>query len=399
MDRLVIKVKEKQGTKTLFCLTNRIQQYDSKPFFKVDDRIRLERDDYPKKNNYHQNYILNLDGQVFGIIRLYPYGFPGNDLITLSISNYVLYRDFTSGLKYILNTLDLTLNNISYMEICVDSQFDYKSKIVKMFLNKKYVLVSSTKIKNNLGKSGILYKDGSEEFSIYIGSNNSNKQVIGYNKTKELEEKNKLYLKDIHFKEFGNDNDVHRLEVKLNNTSFVNYRKKGNKTKVKRVDIDLMKLNDEDYLVSIFSHFFNKLVDFRKNTNKNISRCEKVKVIDFENITIYPLKTTIKYQDTKNNNFRIEKGSMKKCISDYSINPNKRNYDRVQSIYTTFIKSIEPLEQWYKEYLRKIDLKIIPPKDETNRISLFDYKLDNYKIPIVNHIDFQEFTKNNPVNR
>ena len=233
VDRLVVKLK--QGTKTLFKLSQKIFLYDSKPFFKVDDRIRLEREDYPKKNNYHQNYILKLDSQVFGTIKLYPYGFP-NDLITFSISNYVLYREWVPDLRYILNRLDLVVNNISYMEICIDSQFDYKSKIVELFLNDKYVLVSSTKIKNNLNKSGKLFKDGTEEFSIYIGSNKSDKQVIGYNKTKELEVKNKQYLKDIYLKEFGNENDVHRLEVKLNNTSFTNYREKGDKTEVKRID-------------------------------------------------------------------------------------------------------------------------------------------------------------------
>lgn len=393
VDRLVVKLK--QGNKTLFKFSQKIFLYDSKPFFKVDDRIRLERDETPNKY-YHQIYILKLDGKVFGNIKLYPYISPGNDLISLSISNYTLYRDCYPDLRYILNTLDLEVNNISFMEICIDSQIDYKSKIIELFHTDNIELVSSNKIKHNLDKYGKLYKDGSEEFSIYIGSNKSNKQVIAYNKTKELEEKNKPYLKDYYFKEFGNEKDIHRLEIKLNNTSFVNYRNSGEKTEVKRIEIDILKLNDINYLWSIFTQYFNKSVNFRRRTNKNISRCEKIKLIDYDNITIYPLKTTIKYQDTKNDNYRIEKGSMKKCISDYSNNPNKRNYERVQSIYTTFIKSNEPLEEWYKGYLKKIDLKIRPPQDETKHISLFDYKSDDYKIPESNSIGIQEFTKNNP---
>jgi hypothetical protein len=101
-------------------------------------------------------------------------------------------------------------------------------------------------------------------------------------------------------------------------------------------------------------------------------------------------------KDTKNDNYRIRKGFMKECINEYIEDCNSTTYDSVLILYNRHFKPYELLNEWYNQYLRKIDLKITPPQDETKHISLFDYKSSNYKVSNINSIDIQEFTKNNP---
>lgn len=385
-DKLVLKLK--QGPKTLFKFYDKISLFDQKPFFKVNSRIHLIRSD-DRHSRYHQVYILKLDNHIFGIIKLYPYIDPGSTLITISITVSNLYIGFVPGLRYILSTLDLSLHNISYLDICLDSQTDFTSTIIEHFLNPDTVLVSSNKIKHDLDKYSKLYKDGNEDITLYIGSKRSDKQVVSYNKTKDPKLKDKPYQRELYLKEFNNDKDVYRLEVRLNNTSFVKYRSKGEKTEVSKMDIDIFRLNETDYLVSIFSHFFTRMVDFRKRTNKVITRCEKITLIDFDNINIYPLKTDIKLQETKNNDYKIEKSFMKKCVKEYLLNCNPKNYKNVEVFFDNYIRPIEPLNQWYKEYLEKNHLKISPPQDDTKRFSLFDYKRNRDKITEIQCVGYQ----------
>ena len=378
VDRLTIKLK--QGNKTLFKFYERISLENQIPFFLINKRIHLERinDNF---RYYYQVYKLTLDNRVFCHIKLYPFTNPGSSLITLSIPNYNLYRDYISDLTYILLTMNLTLNNISYLDICLDSQTDYTSKIKKLFLDfPNVVLVSSNKIKHRIETRSSLYNTGEEIITIYIGSNKSDKQVVSYNKTEELKEKDKPYLKEIYQNEFGNNN-VYRIEVRLNNTSFVKYNKKDDKTtEVKKMDIDILKLNDTNYLVSIFSIFFNKLVDFRKRTNNNISRCEKIQLIDFGNVNITPLRLNTNYQLSKIDDYREEKKMMKKYIRRYNIEPSEYKYELVMGLYHLSIKPVEVLKIWYDEYIKKNNLKIIPQNFETEHISLFDYKLKKDRI-------------------
>jgi|GEM_PF-3262587 len=94
----------------------------------------------------------------------------------------------------------------------------------------------------------------------------------------------------------------------------------------------------------------------------------------------------------------MEKSFIKRCLTEYQNNCNQQTYDKVNVFYETFIKSVEPLEEWYNQYLRKIDLIITPPQEETKHISLFDFKSGNYKISNIDSLDIQEFIKNNPVN-
>ena len=79
---------------------------------------------------------------------------------------------------------------------------------------------------------------------------------------------------------------------------------------------------------------------------------------------------------------------MKKCIKEYLFNSNQLNYNNVEVFYSTYINPIEPLNHWYMKYLERNNLKIIPPQDEIKRISLFDYKSNDYKITKPISVDY-----------
>lgn len=388
LDRFEIKLK--QGTKTLFKFYEKISLFDQTSNFKINKRISIERSDSIVFYRYHQVYILKLDNRKFGLIKMYPYTNPGSSLISLSILNHILYTDFIPGLKYIFNEFDYSLNNISYLDISLDSQIDYTSTIIGHFLDPDLVLVSSKKIKHDLDLKSKLFKDGNLISSVYIGSKKSDKQVVSYNKSKDPKLKDKPYLNEIYEKEFGDDKDIYRTEVRLNNSSFVKYRniEKG-QTELKRLDIDIFKLSDKDYLVSIFSQFFSKLVDFRRRTNKNISRCEKIQLIDFEKINIYKIMDQTTIQLSKHNNYRQQKSFMRYCINNYLSDPNLRAYEDLEFFYNRFIRPVDTLKLWYEDYLSKRCIRITPPRNETKHLSLFGYKSNNYKISGSKIIDKQ----------
>jgi hypothetical protein len=159
-----------------------------------------------------------------------------------------------------------------------------------------------------------------------IGSRSSSKWITCYNKSDELKRSNKSYVSDFWMRSGLNLQDVERFELKLRNDA------------LKEVNFDWRKMDDFEYLASIFRTFVDggyvNLVDtlsgemFRKNKkgmlqfievneDKNISRKKKINFINWKYIGANPLE---RYSTEKSNEVWAMKITCKRlCLLAYSL--------------------------------------------------------------------------------
>jgi len=254
----------------------------------VNDRVEV---DYLKKGTplFLHTYQVYLDGEPAAYLHTHS---RNNKVIKentakLEIQNHVLYSTQVMNVvnAVMTGTCSTSIKNVSTLHIAIDG-----ANHIHGFLN-RYWRQSKRRLMPNLrtlgdagsgsrikmkGKANIDFKRFNKKTgdvnNIRVGS--SRKAVVIYNKTSELERSHKQYIRDA-WERAGVDTSgtVWRTELRMSSQA------------VKEIkDLDLSKLNDPYYLLSIFQTSCKNFFEFvRIENDENVSRA---KVIDLFQFTI-----------------------------------------------------------------------------------------------------------------
>jgi len=225
------------------------------------------------------------------------------DLMHLTIANEILY---TTNLK----------NYIKYL-----LKIGKYKQVVRLDLAVDYLLSEQNLAKKtiNLLKNNNVTKKGKTEFeshnieltSLTYGSNKSNKQIVIYNKTKELKQSNKPYINRFHYENglIVNMNDsIQRFELRLKKSATKN--------------IDITQLNDSNYLKHLIMSNIKNFYDFKQKKKENYKTVTKnvtpLQLDYVSNSNYLPIQQTI--ITTINNVNKAEKMAIKTLYTHYKVN-------------------------------------------------------------------------------
>ncbi|MEI7490065.1 MAG: hypothetical protein WCK92_01610 [Bacteroidota bacterium] len=170
-------------------------------------------------------------------------------ILRFQLDNHIFYvSDITKMIKTLVDGFKLTNLTIERLDISHDTDEDMVSKFKEWYYDTELTFKNKNKVS--------VQSTGPDDFNVKIGSIKSHKSCISiYDKTREINKtKNKEYIRKSHQNVFGCKN-IFRVEVKLFDKILKEYP-----------DLNIMSLNNKDYLETIFNQFYKRLVRF---TNKD----------------------------------------------------------------------------------------------------------------------------------
>jgi len=235
-------------------------------------------------NGFKYGYEIIFRRKPFAWVHVCPTSemiFSKNQMKFELLNNIHYEIGWCSELDYLLNAMGWKIDNVSRVDIALDGHKFLE--IMTMLFDKKI---------EKVGKSSIQFFTNSKMIleGCDIGKRSSDKWVTCYNKSKELEQSNKFYIRKSWERAGLDTNNVHRLELKLRNNAIKEI-----------IDFDWRKLDNFEYLASIFRTFieggekingdtgevkYSKgLLEFvMKDEQKNVSRKKKITFIDWNYI-------------------------------------------------------------------------------------------------------------------
>lgn len=195
----------------------------------------------------------------------------------MTIENRMLYEMFyksniigNNSLQmfsvYIADVLNLQFNNFTSLHIAVDTDAKNFIKRIRKHI-KKFVPIVANKayedkeeIIHNLKYISVGNRLKITNTSVYVDIENA--ELCCYNKTEELKESNKNYIK------FDTEKEVTRLEVRLNNKAIKEYISQRN-ISLEDLYYLICQYEDKQTLIDLFQYYSNRLIRFRDD-NKNI---------------------------------------------------------------------------------------------------------------------------------
>jgi hypothetical protein len=222
------------------------EEYKEYALIKIGNKFEKEEDD--------KRYVwIMIDNRIF-----YGYNRYSNDL------NYIFY---------IADYLKLEFNNITDIHIALNSNINWFCKVKKairnlslipIILNKKYpnekeiidkVLYLHTADRKRYRTDTMIIKNAEKDMEIDL-----------YDKTNEIIDSNKKYIKD----DFGGNTNIFRNEVRLKKTALKDYLDyKG----INWEDF-YMRLTDFEFLFDVYIYFQNKIIRFTNKKRELISILE-----------------------------------------------------------------------------------------------------------------------------
>lgn len=201
------------------------------------------------------------------------------DYVWLYIENWVFYEIFVvsnsskcnwlSGVDYVANELNLSLNNITDLHIALDSTVNFAKKIKHAQLNDAYELILNGKLRSNKKKilKEILYVQTGDQhrlrtLTVYINPKKQDGLSLKiYDKKRELEKSNKEYIP----KWSGITDKNYRVELTLKNEHLKEYYQNNGGT---ILDEALMvtlasQRESQELLFDMLYYFSNRLLRFR----------------------------------------------------------------------------------------------------------------------------------------
>lgn len=197
------------------------------------------------------------DGNFSNLVWIY---FENKSLYT-AISpkqNIIVYVNF------IIETLNLQLNNITNLELALDTNINIAKKIKKLILNPQLIpIIIGKKIldkKERIQRLELIYNTNRTRASfssIYIRQAKSNGLVLNcYDKNKEITEKKaKEYIREYQ----GMGKNFFRAEVRIRSENLKTFFKSKN---IDTNELLYTYLNDSIFLESMYEHFSNRLIRF-----------------------------------------------------------------------------------------------------------------------------------------
>lgn len=188
--------------------------------------------------------------------------------IWIRIDNRMLYTQVypdtptATYLYFIADSLSLNYNNITKLDIAIDGNQNYFSRIKRAVRNMELTpIVLGTAYperKEIIKKLLYIHTADRERYrtgTISISSSDKDFALSVYNKTEEIMESQKDYIKD-----WLNLNDtIHRAEVRLKRTALKDYLQSRSLS----FEELYYKLFDKETQFALFSHFSDKLLRFR----------------------------------------------------------------------------------------------------------------------------------------
>lgn len=248
-------------------------------------------DNHPFHDKYRYVYKIDVNNgyELFDIgFLMFGQNFHSN--ISVHYEKEFLYRDgFTNLLHDFEELFSLELENISRIDISLDTNRNLIKRVKTLFNTRDLFLVSCRSIQKQLKvidsvKKG-LGKQTTETITFRRKDNGYCLSI--YDKTSQRlnsGEIGKDQLIDEYFSDrFDVGETIYRMEIRLRNKILKKYgNRTSNTTEVVIDNIDLHRLGDREYLQNVFIEYYPSLMEFRKQTHPNISKCEKITFIDLK---------------------------------------------------------------------------------------------------------------------
>ncbi len=189
----------------------------------------------------------------------------------LEITNSLLYEDWYTVFAGMISALNIeNVHGITRLDIAIDGTkhiFDFLNKFARQ---NPYEQVSIKK----LGKAAFDAKRMDTETMTFhnfkVGS--AHKQVVVYNKSRELEKSNKEYIRRNWIANEINPEEVWRTELRLDSQAIKGIEALEHpKTNEMLPGINIEMLQDKQYLFRIFKSYIRNFFEF-VTTDKNINR-------------------------------------------------------------------------------------------------------------------------------
>ena len=228
-------------------------------------------------NVYKIVYIFNKDNnpedmeeQVFGTIQWglrsdHDEAFKTYVLYVDNSQFYLKYDYNTNGrlmfLGYIEQMLGLVFNNITHLDLALDSSTNYSRALIKLIRDKDYYpIVNGNKITDrkklieDILYIGVGNLERIKEYSLLIQQKKNDLSLNSYNKKREVENKSKkFYIMD----RYENPNQLHRLEIRINSDVLKDFFIRN------RIEYNPSMFITDDWLWLLFLTFLNRVIRFQ----------------------------------------------------------------------------------------------------------------------------------------
>lgn len=258
--------------------------------------------------------------------------------VSLQMANNLLYtKDWTQVYKMLVKNIGMVVNNISRLDIAIDGvngMIKYLTNYTKQNEGFEEILrVGRARL------SPLNFKDKNFTYTGFnIGSRSSDKYMVVYQKSVELKISGKQYIIDFWEKSGLKNENVERIEIRLNNKYL---------STIKFIDQDYSVLENPNVLARIYEQSIKKYFDFRYNTCKsNIAFCDKIELIPFNQFSFEPLiRCKPVKMDAKYRAKITVKHSFEQVVKEYVTGEQKQ-------ANMTFIKqtlALYNMTDWYEE--------------------------------------------------
>jgi len=183
---------------------------------------------------------------------------------------YSKYCNELSYIYYIADTLNLKFNNVTEIHIALNSNINWFIKVKKairnmkltpIILNKKYLSEKEIIDKVKYIHTGDRMKYRTN--TLVIKNADKDMEICLYNKTDEINESGKKYIK----KDFGKDTNIYRNEVRIKRSALKDYLQcRG----ISWEDF-YSKILDFNFLFDVFCYYQQKIIRFVNKERKQIT--------------------------------------------------------------------------------------------------------------------------------
>lgn len=219
-----------------------------------------------------------------------------DDYIQINFKKSFLYtNNFTQYIDVVQKSLSLTLHNITRIDIALDTDENIIKKFWRLVRSRKNFVFSLRKeVKSIAGAFTFSLQNKRYTNSIYISS--KTKTLCIYDKTTQINKSKSLSDKIVsqYLQRNFASNNVTRVEVRLKSTELTKYQKgyTSKQTIKTQLEIDLLRLDERDYLMTIFDNKLISLIKIRKIDpnyyKKRYNLCQKIDLLNlnYNEITI-----------------------------------------------------------------------------------------------------------------
>ena len=229
-------------------------------------------------NVYEIVYIFNKDNnpedmeeQVFGTLQWglrsdHDEAFKPYVWLYVDNSQFYLKYDYSTNgrlmfLGYIEQMLGLVFNNITHLDLALDSSTNYSKALIKLIRDKDYYpIINGSKITDrkrlieDILYIGVGNLERIKEYSLLIQQKKNDLSLNSYNKKREVENKSKkFYIMD----RYKNPNQLHRLEIRINSDVLKDFFIRN------RIEYNPSMFITDDWLWLLFLTFLNRVIRFQ----------------------------------------------------------------------------------------------------------------------------------------